>query len=725
MDDAQPIPGSNPGALAAPRPPITTGLLVGAGVHALLFGLSLLLHADAEYMGVRNDALTDALTERHSDAILRQQLGLLGMSLGIGALSGVIAAFCVPPLLRLRGRPIDLSGLTRARRVGLIFALVLWFHQGMLLVSMARHPAVYAPGATQSSWIDLSLTLAVDGPPEPLILALLLALPGLAGAWWLWRAVPGMTRHLVASPKAARVALGCSVTALVAAFLLIPEPTRGAPARPHVLVLAIDSLRADNLGASPAVTPHLDALAATAMLFQRAVPAIPRTYPSWASMLTGQYPHHHGIRHMFPIPDASGKVAVAHTLPEVLRASGYRTAAFSDFAGDVFTRADFGFDHVEAPAFTLASNVALGGLKPHLHLMPWLVEVFAGATHPELLAFERLADPRWITKRAEAWIAEAQADDPTTPWFVVVFLSSGHFPFASPAPFWNRFIDGDFRGPSRFHKASFGDDLAGPERAAEAAHLRGLHAGAIAASDAAAGAMLGALDAAGLTPHTVRVVTADHGECLYEHGLGTGHGDHLYGRGTLEVPLIVAAPGLAPRVEAAPVSLTDLAPTVLGRLGLAPTAPEDTLAGLDLAASGPDVLARRAVFTETDLWFHPPETRRLDGRMMRFADGLDALTEHPASGQIHLRPELERAAIAAKHRAILTNARKLVFIPTRDGVLLELYAPLEDPGDTRDLAETEPAVRDALAARLYAWMRQDPQVEERHGFILPRAEGSP
>jgi arylsulfatase A-like enzyme len=710
-------PGADP-ARSAGCIPWRAGLVTGPAVMATLFGFSLLVHADAEYMGVRNEALTEALTARHGEAILRQQLGLLGLALGVGAVLGLLAALTAAPLLQaLRPRP--------RTRVLLLVGLVLWLHEGLLLESMARHPAIYAPGADQSVWIAASLAVAVDGPPAPVRLALFAA--PLAGAlfWWARQAVSrwaraGQRRRL-GSPRVLVMALGGTGAGLAVALALsLPASKEGGPPSPHVLLVAVDSLRADHLGANPAVTPHLDALALNGQHFTRAVPAIPRTYPSWASMLTGQYPHHHGIRHMFPIPDAAGQVRVQNTLSSILRAKGYRTAAFSDFAGDIFTRADFGFDHVEAPAFTLASNVALGGLKPHLHLMPWLVEVFAGRTHPEMLAFERLGDPFWVTDRARDFIADMAAREPETPWFVVVFLSSGHFPFASPTPYWEAFTDPDYRGPSRFHKESFGGDFDAPERAAETAHLRHLHAGAISASDAAIGELFGALDETGLAARTVRVVTADHGECLYEHGLGTGHGDHLYGRGTLEVPLIIAAAGLPPRTETAPVSLTDLSPTVLGALGLTSSAPPETIAGRDLVRSPPEALAARAVFSETDLWFHPPETRRLEGRMLRFAEGLEALTEHPESGQIHLRPELEPAAIAAKHRAILTVDRKLLYIPTRDGVRLELYAPRDDPGDSRDLASAEPGTRDALATRLYAWMRQDPAVEERLGFILPR-----
>jgi hypothetical protein len=62
----------------------------------------------------------------------------------------------------------------------------------------------------------------------------------------------------------------------------------------------------------------------------------------------------------------------------------------------------------------------------------------------------------------------------------------------------------------------------------------------------------------------------------------------------------------------------------------------------------------------------------------------------------------------------------LLYIPTREGVRLELYDPLQDPGDTRDLSALEPETRDRLRTLLYQWMLLDPQVQDVHGWVLPR-----
>ncbi|HRE88632.1 MAG TPA: sulfatase-like hydrolase/transferase, partial [Myxococcota bacterium] len=414
---------------------------------------------------------------------------------------------------------------------------------------------------------------------------------------------------------------------------------------------------------------------------------------------------------------------------ELLGRNGYRTGVVSDFAGDVFTRGDWAFHHVDTARFTLASNVALGGLKLHLHLLPWLVEVFdARLFRPELLSLERLADPGIIEDAAIDFIAE----DPDRPWFLVAFFSAGHFPFASPAPYWHAFADPDYRGRSRFLKQSFGTPLDDAASAAERAHLFSLYKGAIAASDAAIGRLLARLEAANTLDSTVILVTADHGENLYEHGLGMGHGDHLYGRESLEVPLILDYPGNPDRGRRIdhPITLCDVAPTLAGRLAPALTLPLELppvpFAGTDLVAAlrashtNPELLAERPIFAEIDLWFFPPETRRLDGRRIVTVEGFAGFTFDAKTWAIYLDAPHQPHSILAKHRMVLQGDKKLLYIPTRDGVRWELYAPLEDPGDLVDLAATEPQTTARLAETLWSWMLRDPLVERRGDFLVPR-----
>ena len=102
----------------------------------------------------------------------------------------------------------------------------------------------------------------------------------------------------------------------------------------NVLVLAADSLRADRL--DPKIAPNLAALAAKGTRFDRAYVSIPRTFPSWVTILTGRHGHHHGIRSMFPTWEDRAKDFDA--LPQRLAQAGWSTGVVSDYAGDIFGR---------------------------------------------------------------------------------------------------------------------------------------------------------------------------------------------------------------------------------------------------------------------------------------------------------------------------------------------------------------------------------------------------
>ncbi len=718
---------------------LLTGALPGALVYLLLFAISIGFFASAEYMGVEDRSVSDRVLALFESRILVQQLGILGWHLALGAALGLFATLWLGmhDAVRRVDLPVpDLHGVRFVKghlpwwgrsawnHFTRIALLVFAQHLAMLVSSMAAHPAIYAYSGEQLAPMGWLLALAVDLLPTWLAAALPWLLPGstlLYALVLLARRPPRWLAHR----RAASLALSAGL-ALGVALALAARPPRLAPSAPtarNVLVLAIDSLRADLLREHPDAVPNLAALTRRATTFTRAVPTVPRTYPSWASMLTGRYPHDHGIRHMFPVPPrhANGLV-IEHGLPELLRRRGYRTGVVSDFAGDVFRRGDWGFEHVATPDFTLASNVALGGLKLHLHLMPWLVEALpALGLEPyrdELLALERLADPAMVEDAAVDFIAA----DPERPFFLVAFFSAGHFPFASPSPYWHRFTDPDYRGRSRFLKQSFGAALDDAAFAAEKAHLFALYRGAIAASDAALGRLLARLEAGGALADTLVVVTADHGENLYEHGLGMGHGDHLYGRTTLEVPLVFDFPENPHRGRSfdLPVSLADIAPTIAAHLGLALPLPDH--AGLDLIAhlAERDALSRRPIFSEIDLWFFPPETTRLEGKRIIGAEGWSGFTFDPETSAIFLAPEHQPLSILSKHRMVLADGRKLLYVPTRDGVRWELYDPIADPGDTRELSAAEPERLAALKSLIWSWMLADPAVERVGDFVVPR-----
>ncbi|MFT7578918.1 MAG: hypothetical protein ACI9MR_000580 [Myxococcota bacterium] len=694
------------------------GALVGSVLYAGFFGLCVWLHTSTEYFGVTDSGVTTTLMTLFEDAILDQQLGFLAQYIGLGAVMGLLAWGWVAMLTAVRRRRSIVW-----RRLAAVALLVLAAHTWFLVRSAAHHPALYAPQVDHSLWLEASLWLGTDVLPRWLIDALGAAFIASAGVLVGLR----IARH----PARRRLA-AVAVVALVSVVLVVVT-AQGPPTihasrdkrRPNVLIVAVDSLRSDVV--DPALTPHISEVAADGVSFPNTYTVLPRTLPAWVSILTGRYPHHHGIRHMFPRPPKDGLPLATDTLAQRLAATGYRTAVVSDFAGDVFKRGDLGFDTVDAPDFTLASSVALGGLKLHVHLLPYLVDVF-GASTPELAAFERFGDPFVVSDRALDWLG-AMPTEPDQPFFLTVFYSAGHFPFASPAPWFEKHVDPAFRGRSRFHKATYGRIAPNADPAAQAAehaHIRGLYRGAIGASDAAIGQLLSVLQDQGLLDNTLLVITADHGETVYEHDLGVGHGDHLYGSEALRVPLILRWPGLqsggAPGASTsdAPASLLDIAPTLSAELGLPPL---ENVDGVDLRgwirepASRPTVRPR---FAETGLVMVPPETVRLDDRRIQFTRGFEGFRFTDGAGRIFLAPALEPTFVMSKHRMLIEGDRKLLYLPTRSGARFELYDVGADPGDRNDLASTEPATLTRMKETLFRWLLQDTTLVRMGDYVIPR-----
>ena len=179
----------------------------------------------------------------------------------------------------------------------------------------------------------------------------------------------------------------------------IPPPPVAATARPDILLVTIDTLRADRVGAygDPlAKTPTLDGLAADAALFRQAHSVTPLTLPSHASMLTGRYPVHHGLRDNggFRLEDA------VPTLATALQDAGYTTGAFvSAFVLDGAWGLDRGFSTYRDP------------------FHPQKVAQVGAFGEVELPSAE-------VVNAAAAWWREAEAPrfawvhlyDPHTPW---------------------------------------------------------------------------------------------------------------------------------------------------------------------------------------------------------------------------------------------------------------------------------------------------------------------
>jgi choline-sulfatase len=285
----------------------------------------------------------------------------------------------------------------------------------------------------------------------------------------------------------------------------------GVKAQTPVILISVDTLRADHLssyGYRRVRTPHIDALARGGTLFGQIDSQIPLTLPSHASLLMSAYPAATGV-------EENGALVPPNsiTLASVLKAHGYRTAAFiGSIVLDRRYGLNQGFDTYDSP-----------------------FDAGAGPQNPFSSRVTR--DANLVFRSARVWL-DANRDKPL---FAFIHLYDLHLPYKLP-------------GYSPVEPSLTGYD-------AELEYV-----------DAAAGRFIESLERNGLWQRAIVILLADHGESLGEHG-ESGHGYFIY-ESTIHVPLLIHWPADWQRAHPAQVNepggLIDVAPTILEALKLPP-----------------------------------------------------------------------------------------------------------------------------------------------------------
>ncbi len=290
------------------------------------------------------------------------------------------------------------------------------------------------------------------------------------------------------------------------------SPPAAAETTPrHLVIVTIDTLRADRLGAygnTTVPTPNFDRLAREGARALDATTHVPITRPSHTSLFTGRYPAEHGVRDNISLPLARD----VPTLAETLKANGFATAAFvSSFVLASSSGLSRGFDHYD-------DAVDTGG---------------ADGT-PTISQAQRRGDA--TLTQVERWLEARDGRARASRTALWVHLYDPHDPYEPPAPFAVQFADRPYDG-----EVAWTDTLLGRLRTSLEHHQ--------------------------LWDDALVVVTADHGEALGEHG-ESGHGFFAY-ETTLKVPLVLRGPGVpANRTLDGTFRLVDVMPTVLDMLGL-------------------------------------------------------------------------------------------------------------------------------------------------------------
>jgi len=360
-------------------------------------------------------------------------------------------------------------------------------------------------------------------------------------------------------PSPAGLAAPC---ALLTALLFTGSCAQEPPARyPHVVLISLDTQRADHLGCygnETVATPEIDAFAAEATLFRSTSTVVPTTLASHTTMMTGLYPRKHGVvRNGFMLNHDNVMLA------EVLKEEGFHTAAFlGSFALDRVFDFNAGFDHFDQE-FTIEYD-------------------------------PKMADQ--VQRRAEA-VSDAvlshldEIDVEDERLFLFVHYFDPHAPFDPPEPYGAKYareggpIKSDFMDlgaqEHAHQKAVTGKYLSpfkyglSPEliRGADGKPIPGdddlaaLYAGEVTYMDAHVGRLLDELRERGILDDAIVILTGDHGETFWEHADFWHHGAWVY-ETNLHVPLIVRMPDGRGRGQTVDdhVATIDLFPTILDLL---------------------------------------------------------------------------------------------------------------------------------------------------------------
>lgn len=483
-------------------------------------------------------------------------------------------------------------------------------------------------------------------------------------------------------------------------------PFREGP--PNILMIGSDTLRADRLGSlgyRRALTPHLDALAAHGTLFAQCFVPCARTAPSLLSLLTGSWPHRHGIRDNF-VADADTALTV-ETMPSILRQHGYATAAVSDWCGGDLKKFPLGFDYLDLPndQWNIKYLIRQGPKDLRLVLSLFTHNRFGKTFLPELYYLAGIPLTREVGQHGRQVLAALGRTG--KPFFLNLFLSSTHPPFGSEHPYYTLFSDPRYHGESKFVMARLTDPFeiirrqGQPKEEFDLDQILDLYDGCVKSFDDEVGRTLDFLTRSGLDRNTIVVIYSDHGMEFFEHETW-GQGNSAIGDFSPRVPLIIAEPNAASgrRVDAVVRSI-DIMPTLLERIGITPPVHIDgvSLRGVLDGAPAPTL----AAFNETGIWL--ADIPGMPADHLRYPNLLDLLAvPNRESGTLAIKAEYQDIVVRAKDRMIREGRWKLVYQPLTDGHLLRLYDVVADPGCKQDLAAAQPDITAQLWAQLETWM---------------------
>jgi arylsulfatase A-like enzyme len=631
------------------------------------------------------------------------------------------------------------SGLLRL----LLAAAGAFLIHGYFILRLVDTRPYFLDDAKFGYWYYEVLNVVPDGVKPVIFFLLFKGLPVLVLAyagWWYWKNLSWKGRTAMLSAAAGLLAVVVWNTGVLASVGtgVSDGKTDGMP---NVIIIGSDSLRSDRLGcngyrprrsdglAAAGVSPRIDELAGRSVNLENCFTPIASTLESGTSLMSSLYPHTHGLRQMYPdeqtVNTAKSRV---EPIASVLAKKGYDTAAFGDWCAGYFELMPLGFEHVSVSSFDNFKIYMSQAVVMAHFVIPLYFDNAAGyKLFPQLGSFAQFVTPEVVTERVKGRLGEVAESG--KPFFWHVFYSCNHLPYRSPEPYSSMFADPNYTGPNKsgvdFDIDSFigGTDLenkwkALPEK--EIRQIRDLYDGCTRQFDDNVGSILDALKERGLAGNTIVIVTADHGDNLYEEGVTLGHG--LTFNGGMQanhVPLVFHVPGAEAAKVAAHVRTIDIAPTIADLLG---AVKPKSWEGTSFAAwlHGEEEPASRAFYGETGFPFVQFRVAGIERPKLPPMDGMTGIDDS-FNYQFVLKKEFVEPLVNAKQRCLMTDKWKLICTPTSAGGRhFALFSRESDTDSETDVAAENPEVLAPMKAALEKWI--DGKVEVPLAEIFPDGE---
>jgi len=424
----------------------------------------------------------------------------------------------------------------------------------------------------------------------------------------------------------------------------------------NILVIIIDSLRPDHLrkyGYFRDTSPNIDKFAEEGTSFLNTYSTLPRSEGSITSMLTGLYPHSHGVRLVW---DNKRNQSVT-SLPEILQNHGYSTC-FIRSGGLAYDEFGKGFKDYDLLSWKIENKIKRGIRK---------------LFHPGI--FVGIAEQRVNT--AIKWLKKNIKNN----FFLMIHCNDLHWPYPVPEPYDHMF-DPNYKGEHDFAtlckgKITRGELIFGIKKLPkeEIDHAIAHYDGGLRYTDSQIKRLIDFLKENEVYDNTLVIFTADHGENFGEHDFYFQHGASIY-ETSLKIPLIFRLPGKIPKNKKIEnrVQILDVTPTVLDILDI-------------------PVLGKIEGFNLMPL---------IEGKIQKVRDFLfiESIEEHfPGNKRMYIK------GVKGKWRAMIVDDWKIIYIPHPEKDIFELYNIKDDFKENNNLIDKEKEKAEEMKKRILDFLK--------------------